>query len=184
MDWTKYVSAIALVVSVGSFGLSYNLSHESAITSVRPVLVYQFDERKGWSVRNVGNGPALDVIVAMKKDDKADWTQPMRIPPLAKDGEFNLNKWDIYNNARTLGRHTVIFKRKFTQLPARMIYLRPMKEIYSELGRTLRSCVIGSHIGAESCEWLTSSSYGRILICAPLAPHRFNVTEHNGYQPS
>lgn len=103
MNWTKYISALALVVSVGSFALSYNLSRESAITSVRPVLVFQFDENEGWSVRNVGNGPALDVIVAMKKDDKADWTQPMRIPPLAKDGEFSLKKWDIYTPARTLG---------------------------------------------------------------------------------
>jgi len=103
MDWTKYVSAVALVVSIGSFGLSYNLSRQSAITSVRPVLVFQFDVNNGWSVRNVGNGPALDVLVAMKTDDRADWTQPMRIPPLSKDGEFGLQKWGIYTDARTLG---------------------------------------------------------------------------------
>jgi hypothetical protein len=51
----------------------------------------------------VGNGPALDVLVAMKTDDGADWTQPMRIPPLSKDGEFALQKWPVYTNARTLG---------------------------------------------------------------------------------
>src|SRR5262245_55869944 len=99
MDWTKYVSVVALVVSVGSFGLSYNLSRQSAITSVRPVLVFQFDVNNGWSVRNVGNGPALDVLVAMKTHETADWTQPMRVPPLSKDGEFGLQKWDVYINA-------------------------------------------------------------------------------------
>ena len=103
MGWTKYISAVALVVSIGSFGLSYNLSRESEITSVRPVLVFQFDEENGWSVRNVGNGPALDVLVAMKKNDRGNWMHPMRIPPLSKSGEFGLNKWDVYSNARTLG---------------------------------------------------------------------------------
>ena len=103
MDWTKYISAIALVISVGSFGLSYNLSRDSAITSIRPVLVFQFDNTNGWSVKNIGNGPALDVIIAMKKGDKDDWTQPLRIPPLAKNGEFNIDKWSFYKTARTLG---------------------------------------------------------------------------------
>ena len=103
MNWTKYISVLALFVSIGSFGLSYNLSRESAVTAIKPVLVFQFDDENGWSVKNVGNGPALDVIVAMKKDDKTDWSQPMRIPPLARNGTFNLKKWDAYTNARTLG---------------------------------------------------------------------------------
>jgi len=103
MDWKQYVSTTALVVSIGSCALSYNLSQQSAITSVQPVLVFQYNTRSGWSVRNVGNGPALDVLVAMKTDDRADWTQPMRIPPLPKDSEFGLKKWDVYTSARTLG---------------------------------------------------------------------------------
>jgi len=103
MDWKQYVSVAALVVSIGSCTLSYNLSRQSAITSVRPVLVFQFDVNNGWSVRNVGSGPALDVLVAMRTDDSSDWTQPMRIPPLPKDGEFGLQKWSVYTTARTLG---------------------------------------------------------------------------------
>lgn len=103
MDWTKYVSSVALVVSIASFGLSYRLSRDAAITSVRPVLVFQFDVNTGWSVRNVGNGPALDVLVAMRTGDNADWTQPLRIPPLSNDGEFGLQRWAVYADARTLG---------------------------------------------------------------------------------
>jgi hypothetical protein len=103
MDWKQHVAAAALVVSIGSCTLSYNLSHQTAVTSVRPVLVFQYDLSSGWSLRNVGNGPALDVLVAMKKDDHADWTQPMRVPPLPKDGQFGLQKWPVYGSARVLG---------------------------------------------------------------------------------
>jgi hypothetical protein len=115
MDWKQYVSVAALVVSIGSCALSYNLSRSSAITSVRPVLTFQFDVNSGWSIRNVGNGPALDVLVAMKTDDGTDWTQPMRIPPLSKDGEFGLQKWGVYTNARTLGAtYTDIQRRTYS----------------------------------------------------------------------
>jgi hypothetical protein len=53
MDWKQYVSVAALVVSIGSCALSYNLSRSAAITSVRPVLTFQFDVNNGWSLRNV-----------------------------------------------------------------------------------------------------------------------------------
>jgi len=103
MDWKQYISAAALVVSIGSCTLSYNLSRQSAITSVRPVLVFQYELGSGWSLRNVGNGPALNILIAMKKDDRAEWAQPMRIPPLPKDGLFSLQKWPVYGGARVLG---------------------------------------------------------------------------------
>jgi hypothetical protein len=115
MDWKQYVSLAALLVSIGSCTLSYDLSRRVAITSVRPVLTFQFDVNKGWSVRNVGNGPALDVLVAMKSDDSSDWAHPMRIPPLSKDGEFGLQEWEVYINARTLGAtYSDIQQRTYT----------------------------------------------------------------------
>ena len=90
MDWKQYVSVAALIVSVVSFGLTYSLSARSAVTSVRPVLVIEYSQQDGWYVRNVGNGPALNVIVAMK-DKTSDWKMPVRIPPLQKDGRFSLD---------------------------------------------------------------------------------------------
>ena len=102
MDWKQYTSVAALCVSLGSFTLSYNLSRQSAVTSVRPVLAFQFGA-DGWSIRNVGNGAALDLLIAMKTDDNSGWTQPLRIPPLSRDGEYGLQPWDVYTNARTLG---------------------------------------------------------------------------------
>ena len=101
MDWKQYVSVAALVVSIISFSLTYGLSMKSAVTSVRPVLIFEYTQQDGWSVRNVGNGPALNVLVAMK-DENSDWKVPVRVPPLQKDGRFSLH-WVGHLNVRTLG---------------------------------------------------------------------------------
>ena len=101
MDWKQYVSIAALLVSIISFGLTYSLSTQSAITSVRPVLIFEYNQQDGWYVRNVGNGPALNVLIAMK-DETSDWKMPVRIPPMQKDGRFLLH-WVGHLNIRTLG---------------------------------------------------------------------------------
>lgn len=103
MNWKEYVAAVALVVSIGSCAVSYHLARQTVATSVRPVLVFQYDPNDGWTLRNVGNGPALNVLIALKTDDLADWTEPMRIPPLSKDGQFSLQRWAVYWRSRTLG---------------------------------------------------------------------------------
>ena len=115
MDWKKYIAVTALVVSIISFTLTYRLSRQSAVTSVRPVLVFEYSHKDNWGVRNVGNGPALNVIVA-KKTDTTDWYNPVRIPPLAKDGQFSLADW-LYDdpNVRTLGAYYCdIVQRKYS----------------------------------------------------------------------
>jgi hypothetical protein len=100
VDWKQYVSVAALVFSLVSFGFTYSLSSRSAVTSVRPVLVFEYDQADGWSVRNVGNGPALNVLIASKS--ASDWQQPVRIPPVQKDGRIALH-WLGHLNVRTLG---------------------------------------------------------------------------------
>jgi hypothetical protein len=37
------IAVVALIFSVISFVLSYRLSHESSVTSVKPVLVFEYD---------------------------------------------------------------------------------------------------------------------------------------------
>ena len=101
MDSKQYLSVAALIFSLVSFSLSFGLSRSSAVTSVRPVLVFEYEDTEGWSVRNVGNGPALNVLVAMKSDD-SDWLQPVRIPTVKRDGSFRLH-WIGSLNIRTLG---------------------------------------------------------------------------------
>jgi hypothetical protein len=54
-----------------------------------PVLVFVYEPHKGWFLRNVGNGPALNVVVA-ESDRYENWLNPVRIPPLGKDKEILL----------------------------------------------------------------------------------------------
>ncbi len=101
MDWKQYVSVGALVVSVISFSLTYRLSTQTATTSVRPALVFEYSQDTGWSLRNVGNGPALNVVIA-ERTDTSPWANPVRVPPLPKDGKIQL-AWIAHQNVRTLG---------------------------------------------------------------------------------
>ncbi|MBT9595413.1 MAG: hypothetical protein IV094_05490 [Vitreoscilla sp.] len=101
MDWKQYTSVVALAFSVVSFMLSYSLSSHSAVTSIRPVLVFEYTHEAGWSIRNVGSGPAMNVLVAGKAEG-SDWLDPVRIPALQRDGRFPL-AWIGHANIRTLG---------------------------------------------------------------------------------
>ena len=110
MDWKLFVAILAIIVSIISFTLSYQLSKQSSITSMKPVLVFEYTAEEGWIIRNVGNGPALNVVLAMK-ENKSDWFNPIRIPPLSKDGEFILS-WIRHTNIRTLGAAYEDFMQK------------------------------------------------------------------------
>ena len=61
------LSVTALLVSVVTFGLSFWFSWRSAVTAQRPVLVFVYQQGTGWILRNIGGGPALNVLVAQKK---------------------------------------------------------------------------------------------------------------------
>jgi hypothetical protein len=65
------------------------------------VLVFVYDQKKGWRVRNIGKGPALDIVVASKRV-RAEWFDPVRIPPLADGDEFDLS-WCRHANDVGLG---------------------------------------------------------------------------------
>jgi hypothetical protein len=48
------------------------------------VLVFVDDPERGcWALHNVGNGPALNVLVAQRRDGQ--WFNPVLTPPLSKD---------------------------------------------------------------------------------------------------
>ena len=70
-----------------------------------PVLVFEFDGRRGWLLRNVGNGPALNVVVAQKHVQGAKrgtWFDAVRVPPIGRDAEFTLG-WLGYRGDTGLG---------------------------------------------------------------------------------
>ena len=61
--------------------------------------------RRGWLLRNVGNGPALNVVVAckyVKGENRGTWFDAVRVPPLGKDGEMLLG-WLGHEGEHGLG---------------------------------------------------------------------------------
>lgn len=101
IPWSVLLSAIAIVLSAVSFIAGHRLAARSAVVAVRPVLVFEYSESEGWSLRNVGNGPALDVVV-QHRWETGGWTGPVRVPPLAPDGTF-IAAWIGHANVRGLG---------------------------------------------------------------------------------
>jgi hypothetical protein len=82
------LGGIAIAVSIVTFALSFWFSWRSAIAAQRPVLVFVYSEN-GWMLRNVGGGPALNIVVAQKRVG-GEWFNPVRIPPLAREAELAL----------------------------------------------------------------------------------------------
>lgn len=102
MDDSKIVlAAIAIVVSLCTFGLSFWFTWRSSVTAKRPVLVFVYQGNTGWLLRNIGGGPALNVTVAQKVVG-GEWFNPVRVPPLAKEAEMVL-KWLGHVNTTGLG---------------------------------------------------------------------------------
>lgn len=98
---TAALSSTALLVSVVTFALNYRQSRRSAVLTRKPVLVFEYDGNSGWMLRNVGIGPALNVLVAQRRGD-GEWFNPVRVPPLSKDGKFVL-QWLNHVNTTGLG---------------------------------------------------------------------------------
>lgn len=63
-----------------------------------------YDRQRGWLLHNVGNGPALNIMVAARKtheQPESEWQAPTRVPPIARDAEFEL-KWLAHSNVAVL----------------------------------------------------------------------------------
>jgi hypothetical protein len=88
------VSIAAILLSGVTFGLSYRASRAAERRARIPVLVFVYDGAQGWLLRNVGNGPALNIEVAQKvvRGERAgSWTNPVRVPPVGRDNEILLS---------------------------------------------------------------------------------------------
>lgn len=95
--WSAFFAGVAFFISL----LALLFSYESARLNRKPVLVFEYDGSRGWILRNVGNGPALNILMAQKVVG-GGWFNPVRIPPISKDGEF-IPKWLGHVNSTGLG---------------------------------------------------------------------------------
>jgi hypothetical protein len=88
------LSVIAIALSAVTFVLAYRAGQAADRRSRIPVLVFVYDEDRGWLLRNVGNGPALNITSAIRQTHeqaKDHWEAPTRVPPIERDGEFQLH---------------------------------------------------------------------------------------------
>jgi hypothetical protein len=98
------ISIVSVAIAFGAVVLNFALSHRAAVRARKPVLVFVFDTEERhegeWVLRNVGNGPALNVLVAMRAE--GEWFNPVRVPPLARDSSFAL-PWTARTGSAGLG---------------------------------------------------------------------------------
>ena len=101
LSLTTWLSVAALIISGISLAVSYWHNRRSAIVGIEPVLVFVYDRGTGWTLQNVGNGPALNVTVA-QKEVGGEWFNPVRVPPISKDGAF-VCRWLGHVNTTGMG---------------------------------------------------------------------------------
>ncbi|MFE3258547.1 hypothetical protein [Nocardia sp. NPDC059229] len=102
---TAILSSAAFALALVSFLLNYRSARASDRRARMPVLVFVYDEESGWLLKNVGNGPALNVEVAQKivRGERAGtWVAPVRVPPIARDKQAVLS-WLGHDNDHGLG---------------------------------------------------------------------------------
>jgi hypothetical protein len=92
---------LPLLISCLALGLSFLGYRLTAVRNVKPALVFAFSLDAGWTLRNIGNGPAMDPVVAQRQDG-GEWTYPVRVPPLEAGAMVSLH-WLKYSNVRWLG---------------------------------------------------------------------------------
>lgn len=100
MDVKTLLTAVAVIVSLGSVAVTLFIYKRTATAARKPTLIFEYS-KDGWLLNNVGNGPALNVIVA-RKNPGADWFDPVRVPGFAKDGTMRLH-WCAHDNEHGLG---------------------------------------------------------------------------------
>jgi hypothetical protein len=99
------VATLALIVSTGSFAFTAFKGRYDLLVGVKPALVFVYGQAGGWQIQNIGAGPALNIVLGKKEEGiktAGRWIEPVRIPPLKKDGSFAIH-WDPENNTHGLG---------------------------------------------------------------------------------
>ena len=88
------LSSLALLVSF----LGYRLT---AVRNVKPAIIVSYSNESGWHLKNIDNGPGLNVLVAQRQESGA-WFCPVRLPPLGQGDQLHLS-WMGHTNVRWIG---------------------------------------------------------------------------------
>jgi hypothetical protein len=113
MSAALFISAVSVAIALASFVVNLWLNQRASVRARKPVLVFVDDPKQGcWVLRNVGTGPALNVLVAQRQEGR--WFNPVLVPPFATDSSFPL-KWLGRINTSGLGATYADFEnRRYT----------------------------------------------------------------------
>ena len=108
MDPSTLIASVAVIVSVATFVVSLWAGLRAESRARKPVLVFIDQPADGnWVIRNIGNGPALNIVVAQRQD--GFWFNPVKVPPLGRESSFSL-VWLERTNDTGLGTTYVDFE--------------------------------------------------------------------------
>jgi hypothetical protein len=103
LAFTNIVEGIKKVVRelAEEHGIKDKPQNKTTLSGNKPILIFVYDNLKGWILRNIGNEPAMDIVVA-RRIPGGLWFNPVRTPGLSKDGEHVLT-WLNHTNIHALG---------------------------------------------------------------------------------
>lgn len=106
------ISLIALAFSIVATISSIYFSRINLKTGVLPTLIFVYDSKIGWSLKNVGNGPALNVEVAHQDEGVKKWKDPTLLYPISEDGSVNI-KWVGHSPNKLIAAYTDVHNREY-----------------------------------------------------------------------
>jgi hypothetical protein len=89
--WTSADTMTVINALVPLFALlvGYGLAASSGRTKRKPILVFSYEKGAGWFLSNVGQGPALNITVALK-GESTPWKHFVRLTALPEGSKFQL----------------------------------------------------------------------------------------------
>lgn len=89
MSVATAIAIVSVAIALASFAVNYRLADRAAVRARKPVLIFLDDPAQNtWLLRNVGNGPALNVLVAQRHEGV--WFNPVILPPLSAESSYAL----------------------------------------------------------------------------------------------
>jgi hypothetical protein len=82
------------------------------LSKVRPILIFK-DIGMKWACRNVGEGAALNVMIAYKTNLAHDWENPVKIYSLTSNEEFKI-EWKKFHIAKWVAVYYDIYGTVFS----------------------------------------------------------------------
>jgi hypothetical protein len=109
------ISLVALTLSIIATISSIYFSNIGIKTNVLPTLVFVYDSDKGWSINNVGNGPALNVVVTHQTHGENKWIEPTRLYPIPENDTVYI-AWVGHNPDKLMATYTDVHNRSYSSL--------------------------------------------------------------------